>query len=269
MDKLKEQEKSEEKYDVLSVDDIQQFDFKSDKVFDIEESYELIKFSSKPKVTKELIESREADKIIEKTSKLYLDDEYISKTTDIYDNLLNLIKRYNPNTELVKGLSETEKDKIYGIAEYLFDNFQKDLKLMNFKFDLSVDEWKFLINVFKNKIEYDHNEIFQMKELNDHYLKDTEKTFNTLSPHSKYVETVINVDDLIILFHLLTKYKVKGITKSYHSYSELLTKIGERIKLFNAYNVWIQRLSTDFQTWGGSLTVDDNVVKSETLEPTK
>ena len=48
-----------------------------------------------------------------------------------------------------------------------------------------------------------------------------------------------------------------------------MTKIGERMKLFNAYNIWVQRLSNDFQSWGGSLTVDDSVVNPDKSEEEK
>jgi hypothetical protein len=46
----------------------------------------------------------------------------------------------------------------------------------------------------------------------------------------------------------------------------ILTKIGERIKLFNAYNVWIQRLSNEFKLWGGNLTVEDDMISPKKID---
>jgi hypothetical protein len=80
---------------------------------------------------------------------------------------------------------------------------------------------------------------------------------------------MINVNDVIILYHLVSKYKVKGVNSNFYNYLSLLTKIGERIKLFNAYNVWVQRLSDDFQLWGSSLTVDEEMIVSAEVEKQK
>lgn len=79
-------------------------------------------------------------------------------------------------------------------------------------------------------------------------------------------DTYINVNDLIIFYHLISKYKVKGITQEHYDYLQVLTKIGERIKLFNAYNVVVQRLSNDFQLWGGALSVEN--IAGQALDPT-
>jgi len=246
----KELQKSQETVrKTYSVEDIENFEFDSDKQFNIDESYELIEFTKKPELTKELAASKEADKIIENTSKLYLGDKYTTKIKSSYQNLRNLMKRYDINSDLVKNMNEESANKIYGIAQYLFDFFQKDLKIMTFEFNLTKDEKKFLLDIFRNKLEYDQNEIFQVKELKNNYLD--ELSNNNVS--------YIKVDDIIILYHLISKYKVKGINSYYYSYVDILTKIGERIKLFNAYNVWIERLSSDFQLWGGSLPFDSDI----------
>jgi len=131
---------------------------------------------------------------------------------------------------------------------------------MTFNFGITKDEWKFMYDVMYHKIEYDQNELFQLKEVRERYLegvKEIDKTLNT-----DIIPSVINVNDLIILYHLISKFKVKGINKQHFSYLTLLTKIGERIKLFNAYNVLIQRLSADFQTWGSCLSVDNDEVNN-------
>jgi len=260
MEKIEKNEKLEtiEKYGIESVDDIVNFDFSSENEFKIDENYELIKHTKKPSETKELIEKRDADKIIEDTSSNFLDENYVKLMNDGYNNLISLLKKYDVNSDLVKNMTEEEKDKIYGIAEYLFNEYQKNLNNMDFIFELTQDEWKFMLDVIKNKLEYDQNEIFQLKEVREQYLEKSEELYKDI-PNGENIPTVINVNNLIILYHLISKYKVKGLNKSHYSYLSLLTKIGERIKLFNAYTLWVQRLSDDFKLWGGSLTVDDDI----------
>jgi len=249
---------------VASTDELDNFDFNSDNEFDIETNYELISTMKKEEdneAVKELIKLKEAKNIIEKHAKTFLDSDFVDKFNKEEENLLNLIKKFDPNVDAVRALSEEQKDKIYEIAQYLFNSYQKKLNDLLFLFPLTNDEKKFIFNVFRNKLEYDQNEVFQLKDVRENYL---DKDFDKLEDGS-YM-TMINVNDLIIFYHLISKYKVKGITQEHYDFLQILTKIGERIKLFNAYNVVVQRLSTDFQMWGGALTVEGELV-GKALEP--
>jgi hypothetical protein len=247
-------------YEVKTMDDVLNIDFSKEGDLNLDEAYDFITMSNnKPKETKELIEKREADNIIKSNSSKYLNKDYVDMMNNEHNNLRSMLKKYDVNSEIVKKMSEKDKDKIYGLAEYLFNEYQKKLNDMNFNFPLTNDEWKFMFDVLYNKLEYDQNEIFQLKEVREKYLSKVDELSKTSKNYD--IQTVINVNDLIILYHLISKHKVKGINKQHYSYLNILTKIGERIKLFNAYNVWVQRLSTDFQSWGGSLSVDEETVK--------
>jgi len=246
-----------------STDELDHFDFSADKDFDIEGYHELVntlKTQNQDDSMKELIKLQEAQNIIQKTANLFLDPAFVEQYAKEEQNLVNMIKKFDPNLEEVKKMTEEQKDKIYDIAQYLYNIFQKKLNDLNFKFPLTHDEYKLIMNIFKNKLEYDQNEVFQLKDLKENYL---DKDFKMVEGN---YNTEINVNDLIIFYHLFSKYKVKGISSEYYSFVNVLTKIGERIKLFNAYNVVVQRLSNDFQLWGGALSVEDEVT-GHALDP--
>jgi hypothetical protein len=255
----------EDNYEMVSsTDELEKFDFSSDKEFDIEQYHELISFAKKEQEddsVKDLIKLQEAKNIIEKDSKNFLMPEFVDKFHQEEENLVNMIKKFDPNIEFVRNMTEEQKDKVYEIAQYLFNNYQKKLNELNFHFPLTNDERKFVFNVFRNKLEYDQNEVFQLKEVKDNYL---DKEFD--KGEDGIYNTFINVNDLIIFYHLISKYKVKGITQEHYDYLQILTKIGERIKLFNAYNVVVQRLSNDFQLWGGSLSVETGELVGNVLD---
>jgi hypothetical protein len=261
----------DEKYDVKTLDSVLDIDFsKDEQELDIETAYDFIDTSKQnKKETKESVEKQEADNIIEEYSNQFLDKEFEENYNKEYDNLRNFLKRYKINGDLVKNMSEEDKNKIYGIAEYLFNEYQLKLNHLMFKFYLTNEEKKFLLDLLRNKIEYDQNEVFQMKELMDRYINILDETKTTKEGDENLVKTMINVNDVIILYHLVSKYKVKGVNSNFYNYLSLLTKIGERIKLFNAYNVWVQRLSDDFQLWGSSLTVDEEMIVSAEVEKQK
>ena len=256
---------NEEDYNVISSsDDLDNFDFTSDKEFNIEQYHEFVsvlKKEEEDESMKELLKLREAKNIIEKDANKFLNPEFVKKYTQEEENLVNMIKKFDPNLDFVIALSEEQKDKVYEIAQYLFNSYQKKLNELNFHFPLTNDERKFVFNVFRNKLEYDQNEVFQLKEIKENYLDVEFKKGD-----NGEFDTYINVNDLIVFYHLISKYKVKGITQEHYDFLQILTKIGERIKLFNAYNVVVQRLSNDFQLWGGALSVEN--INGQALEPT-
>lgn len=248
---------------IMSTESIEQFDFSSDSIFDIESSYELIekmKSENPSDEQKEILKLNEARNIIKDTAGKYLDAGFLDLFTKEEENLINLIKRYNPNDVLVRNMSEDEKNKIYEIAQYLFNVYQLKLNKLNYDFTLTNAEYKMVNDVFRNKLEYDQNEVFQLKELKENYL-DKEYVKDNDNHYTR-----IDVNDLIIFYHLFSKHKVKGINSDYYNFLSVLSKIGERIKLFNAYNVIVQRLSSDFVLWGGSLDVE-GPLSTQVLEP--
>jgi len=252
-------------YEMLgSSDDLDIFDFKSDKEFKIDEYHEIVnalKVDNSDESVKEIIKIREAKNIIEKDAKSFIDPVFVDLLSKEEDNLVNMIKRFDPNMESVRSMTEEQKDKIYDIAQYLFSNFQRKINNMVFIFPLTDSERKFIFNVFKNKLEYDQSEVFQLQDVKKNYL-DVDFQKNSMGGY----DTKINVNDLVIFYHLLSKYKVKGITQEHYDFLNILTKIGDRIKLFNAYNVIIQRMGSDFQIWGGALSVEGELT-GKTLEP--
>jgi len=249
---------------VSSTDEIDSFDFASDKEFDIEKSHELIISLKQKEETdehKQYVKLQEAKNIIEKDAKNFLNSDFVDSFNKEEENLINMIKRYDPNIDEVRNMTEDQKDKIYDIAQYLFNVYQKKLGLLTFSFPLTAEEVKFIFKVFRDKLEYDQNEVFQLKDLKENYL---DKDFNKQDDGTFL--TYINVKDLIVFYHLISKYKVKGITQEHYNFLQILTKIGERIKLYNAYNVLIERISSDFQLWGGALSTEGELV-GRVVEP--
>jgi len=163
-------------------------------------------------------------------------------------------------------MSEDDKNKIYDIAEYLFNDFQKNLNLLNFIFPLNFSEHKLLYDVLYKKLEYNQDEVFQLEVLLEDYL-DIYKTFKKDDVNVMIMSTTININHLVVLYHLFSKHKIKGIGNDYENFKSILRKIGERTKLYNAYTTIVERLSSQFMVWGGSLTVDENFGATDTETP--
>ena len=263
----KEQYDAFKDVDMKSLEELENFDFinggelKVDNYHDMVSALKASKEQTDEK--KEALQQLEADNIIKETSVKFLGEEFTQKYNLQKDNLWAFLRKYDANGELVKNMSEDDKNKIYDIAEFLFDDYQMNLNHLNFIFPLTFEEHKLLYDVLYKKLEYNQDEVFQMEELKEKFL-DFYKTFRKDSVTDLNMNCIININHLVILYHIFSKYKVKGVQAEFENFKGVLRKIGERTKLYNAYNTVVQRLSAQFMVWGGSLTVDESDLTTET-----
>jgi len=85
----------------------------------------------------------------------------------------------------------------------------------------------------------------------------------------------VNATEITYIYHLISKHKVKGLTKDSYTFSKVLMRIGTISKLFNYYDSYAKSLSTDIQDWVSSFeeaviaeSIEKKKRKSETIEAT-
>ena len=243
-----------------SLEELENFDFTSDEPIKLDEFYEmadLLKKSqtSSTKETKETIQAREAENVIKKEGDKFLGKEIVEKYQKEIDNLNAFLRKYEVNTDIVKNMSESDKNKLYAIAGYLFDGFQKVHNNLIFIFPLTLDDFKFMVEVITKKLEYDRDGNYQVKELKDKYLNRYLKFVK--DQNGNLMTTLIDINSLMILYHHITRYTVKGAQNEHECFVSMVTKMEERLMLYNAYKIITERLSDQFLVWGGALTIDE------------
>lgn len=253
-----------------SLDQLEGFDFASDKELVLDEFHEMVhlyKVSQNPsEEKKEALMSLEAENVIKRDSEKFLGKEVTEQYQKQRENLKAFLRRYEVNTDTVKNMTEPEKDKIYDIAEYLFNNYQKIHNNLSFIFSLTFEEYKFIIEVIIKKLDYDSDGVFQVKELSKNYLSHYKK-FEKDNAGTNDMTTWLHINSMMILYHHITRYKIKGHQTEAELFVNIITKLEERLMLYNAYKILTERLSQDFQVWGGSLTIDDIGLKVEDGTP--
>lgn len=257
-------------YEVMgSSDEILKFDFSSDKEFKLEESYEIVEQMNKIKFEKKSTDSEikhmEAENIVKDTAEELIDGDGAKIVAEEYANMKALLRRYSTENDEIKNMTDSERNKIFGIASYVFDEHSVKYKDLIFKFDLTRKEYKFLTNVF-NRLEYGPDEIFQLDKLKQTYFSVHEGLDKKIPKDIDIIPTRITVNMIVILYHLVSLYKVKGVTEEFYIFRDILSKIGDRIKLLNAYNVLIERLSNDFAHWTTTLNALDEIQDTSDLE---
>ena len=145
-----------------------------------------------------------------------------------------------------KGKTEEEKDALYQGAQDLWNEYAESMKEAKYNFHLNRAQWKFLTDLLLSKLEYDVNTVFFAIELVE--LLGTMRDMKFLDDKElKYV--AVNATEITYVYHLISKHKVKGLTKDSFLFSEVLVRIGNISKVFNYYDAVGKNLSTDIQNW--------------------
>jgi hypothetical protein len=157
-----------------------------------------------------------------------------------------------------KGQSDSIKDELYLQGQNLWKELSQSLKDAKYNFHLDRPQHKFLTDLVLNKLEYDVNTVFfaiELKELFD-FMKDSKyKNDTELQSYS------VTATEITYIYHLISKYNVKGLNKEAYLFAEVLMKIGNISKIFNYYETQSKNLATEIQDW--VLTFDDNVSKEK------
>ncbi len=157
-----------------------------------------------------------------------------------------------------KGKTEEEKDNLYQQTQDLWNLFVNSLKEAKYNFHLNRPQHKFLTDLILTKMEYDVNTVFFAIELTNMLasMKDAKYTND-----KDLISFPVNATEMTYIYHLISKHKVKGLTKDAYTFSQILYRIGSISKIFNYYETLSKSLSKDIQDW--VLTFEDGVTSDK------
>lgn len=238
-----------------TLEKLESIDFSKDTI-NIDEAFDAIKDF---KAEYESAKSLEAENLIEELAPKYLVDGFAEKFMQEKENLRNYIRKFDPNLEEVKKMKSEEIDKVYKVANYIFNVWQMKLNEMEANFDLTREEWSMISTALNHKIEFDVNEAINLADLKINWMNGAEKAAKASGLKvGTLIKTKITIAKCVILYHLISKYKVKGSGETFNSLISVISKIGDINKLFNAFNVVKERLSSEFTVWGGNLEIEQS-----------
>jgi uncharacterized protein YjaG (DUF416 family) len=169
------------------------------------------------------------------------------------DSKIKSIEDYMKNTS-GKGKTEAEKDEFYQTAQKMWHDFVEAIKDAKFNFHLNRPQHKFLTDLILTKMEYDVNTVFFAIELTNMMagLKEAKYTND-----KDLLSFEVNATEITYIYHLISKHKVKGLSKDAYTFANVLYRIGNISKIFNYYETASKNLSTDVQNW--VMTFEDGV----------
>lgn len=177
-----------------------------------------------------------------------------SKHEVILDSKIFEVEEYIKNNS-GKGKEESVKDELYKNAQNIWRELAVYLRDVKYNFFLNKTQWKFLMDLIIQKLEYDVNTVFFAIELTD--LLGNMKNVKFTSD-DQMVAFPVNATEITYIYHLIAPYKVKGLCKDAYTFSQVLRRIGDISKVFNYYDTSAKNLSTEIQNW--VTTFEDGVI---------
>lgn len=240
---------------------LETIDFKSDSNFDYAEYYSVIEKIARKNVT---IKNDEAENLVKDYAEKLIDKEYVTILNDKKESILNFLRKYDPNTDIILNMAEHDVDKVYAVSNYLVNSYIQYLNEMSFNFELSNKDYKFLNKILTQLIEYNGDDVFNYVELYENFWINV-REFVDKNAHQETYYFKVNIKMILILHHLIKGFKVKGNTDEFKCFRNILYRIAQTNKLFNAYNIIVERIKEDCKIWGAAL--DESIrVKEEGMK---
>ena len=154
-----------------------------------------------------------------------------------------------------RGKSELEKDKLYGDAKALWEIYAEELRNVIYTYYLNRKQYQFLIDLLRDKMEYDVNTVFLAIELTN--MLGEWNTIGTENEDKSVKGYPADATEITYIYHLISKHKVKGLTHSSYRFAEVLRRIGDISKVISYYDTQAKNLSKEIQQWVASF--EDNI----------
>jgi len=155
-----------------------------------------------------------------------------------------------------RGKSEAEKDQLYTDAKALWEKYAEELREVVYTFYLNRKQYQFLVELLRDKMEYDVNTVFLAieltKMLGEWHQEGTANDDKTVKGYPS------DATEITYIYHLISKHKVKGLTHSSYRFAEVLKRIGDISKVIAYYDTHAKNLSKEIQQWVASF--EDGIV---------
>lgn len=258
---MKEEDKEFQKH-LDKAKELEELTISPEDDFDFEEYFKAVgEIAHKNKAHK----NEEANEVLNEFAGKYLSEESIKSIDNKKDSIQNLLRKFDPNSDLIKEMNIYDVDKIYALSNYLVNAYINYLNEIYFKIVLTPGEIKFLDRILTKTIEYNSEDVFNYIKLYEEFWVDAMKIYNDDKSKSEY-SFDMKIQMILILHHLIKEFKVKGSGNDYRYFRSILYQIAETNKLFNAYNIIVERIKEDCKLWGSAL---DEVLKPKDPEENK
>lgn len=243
------------------------FDFRSEETFNLNDEYDkLFNGETFKPVNQNDEKLKDAESIIAELGSKYLEGLSIQKYEQSFLNLNNFLIKFKVDSEAVKSMNKSDRDKLFGYGKELFSYYQQTYSNLNFNFEVSTKEWHFIMHTLTKKLLYNGQEVFNFWELYRTFLEPTNRNYEKLPKTVETFVPICSIQGLILLSHLLMKHEEKGSTESFYHFKNILAETAKMTKLFNAYGVMLERITNRFNNWVNALNAMDGYNNDDRID---
>tara|TARA_R110000772_G_scaffold4683_2_gene16743 strand:+ start:2831 stop:3607 length:777 start_codon:yes stop_codon:yes gene_type:complete len=177
----------------------------------------------------------------------------IEDETYLEQKSIELIEYMRNNHD--QKVSDEQKDNMYLDLQKMWNEVSGKnggrLNDINFFLILHRQEYNYLVTLLRNKMEYDVDTIFFAMEL--------DKMIKTMADDHKFENDItakpfdMTPVDVHYLYQLLSRHKVKGLSKESYYFAEIIKRIALTSKIFNYYQETYKNIAKAVQLWVASL----------------
>jgi hypothetical protein len=191
--------------------------------------------------------------------KFYFIDEEQSTWLDSKLEEIETFMNDNPGT----GLSDAEKDALYKDSQKLWFEIggeQGQLNRTEYGLVLNRPEYRLLMTLLRDKMEYDVNTLFFAIELTAFLSKSAE--ISKYTDDETPIEFKITQVNMTYLYTVLQQHKCKGLHEKTFLFANIIRRIGDISKVINHYENAVKEMSVSINNW--VTLMDDSVTKEST-----
>lgn len=164
-----------------------------------------------------------------------------------------------------KGKTEEEKDNLYLSAQTIWHEYADMLRNVKFSLYLNRKQYNFLTSMLLTKMEYNVDSVFVALEVSNTLLS-WQKESSKYKNDEEVFGFLGNPTEVTYIYHLISKYTVKGIVNDTYRFAEVLTRIADVSRIINYYDTMAKNLASEITDWVSSF---EEGVQVENKKPKK
>lgn len=183
----------------------------------------------------------------------YITIEEFTEFKELFDTVLNLIKKYDTESEFMKNATSSELSEIQAVIKHCVSKLSRVYNGIRYNFVLSDSEFEYFQTAIKNNIVITGDDIIKMgntSELLKVIAKDNIKVFK------------LNVKESVDLYNFFSKYTTKGVNKNFNDFRNIMLIFEDIYKLYTSMNNLGRIAKEQCDVWLGAVAMlESNIEK--------
>ena len=173
-------------------------------------------------------DTKEKEKIGNNTlAQKYIKPEEFKEFNDTFNNILNIIKKYDVESEFIKTADRSALSEIQVVIKYYVSKLSRIYNGILYNVVMSDSTYSFFQTAIKNNIVITGDDMIKMG--------DTAELLKAISKgDDKYL--TFNANQAINLYNFFSKYTTKGVTGNFNDFRNIMIIFEDIYKLYTSMN---------------------------------